>query len=123
VLVEPRQRLAVLVAEARGDPHDRRRGGSRRVGEQLAEVAMVGVAELVLHDQDDAVGLVLADDVERIPADGMFGAFELHLDAEGPSQAIGVLGQPGREVEGLMRPDGSRVYGVKPAQVLLARHA
>jgi len=121
VLVEPRQRLAVLVAEARGDPHDRRRGGPRRIGEQLAEVAVVGVAELVLHDQDYAVGLVLADDVERIPANGMFGALELHLDAECLSQAISALRQPGREIQGLVGPDGPRVYGFKPTQMLLAR--
>ena len=31
---------------------------------------MIGIAQLVFHDEDDAVGLVLADDVERVTADG-----------------------------------------------------
>src|ERR1039458_6999378 len=55
VLVEPGERLAVLVAEPGRDPHDGGRIGASRVGEQLAQVDVIRLAQLVLNDEDSAM--------------------------------------------------------------------
>jgi hypothetical protein len=60
---------------------------------------------LVLHDEDDTVGLVLADDVKRVAADGVLGSIKLQLDPERLSQPIRVQRKPGSKVQRFVRPD------------------
>jgi hypothetical protein len=61
--VEVVEGLAVLLTKRRRQPDNRSGVGAGRVGKELAEVAVVGRGELVLHDQDAVVGHVAAHQV------------------------------------------------------------
>lgn len=64
LLVEPIEGLAVLLAKLGRNPNDRRGSGPSRIGEDLAEMAVVGVGQLVLDDQDRVVGGIAANQIE-----------------------------------------------------------
>lgn len=54
--IEPVQGLAMLLSEGGGHPHDRAGIGTGGVGNDLAEMAMVGPGQLVLDNQNTIVG-------------------------------------------------------------------
>src|SRR5215831_3324630 len=118
VFIQPGQCLAMLVAEPCGDPYDGRRAGSGSIRQQLAEMTVVRVAQLVLHDQHDVVCLVLAEDVQRVTADCILGGLELQLYPQSLGEPISVLRQPRREVQSFMRPDRPRIDRLKPTELL-----
>jgi hypothetical protein len=113
-LIEVVEGLAVLLTKSRRQPDHRPGVGTSRVGEQLAEVAMVGIRELVLNDQDAVVGHVAAHQVQGEPAHRVLGGGQLKVDAERLGERVGVRKQPRGEVVSLMRPDASRVEGLEP---------
>jgi hypothetical protein len=49
-----------------------RRVQARRVGEQLAQVSVIGRCELVLDDHDPSAGSRLANDIDREVSDCYF---------------------------------------------------
>jgi hypothetical protein len=63
----------VLFTKSRCQPDHRPGVGTSRVGEELAEVAVVGVGELVLNDEDAVVGHVAAHQVQGEPAHRVLG--------------------------------------------------
>ena len=66
-----------------GDPDDGDRLETGGIGEQLAEVGVVGLLELVL-DQDHGLGIgVLADEVGAERADRLLLMQRLEVEAEG----------------------------------------
>lgn len=81
-LVEPVDCSAMLCTEARGHPDDGaglRAGG---VGDDLAEVDVVGNLQLILDNHDIPARLVVAQQVETEVTDGMLCSFEHKLHAE-----------------------------------------
>ena len=67
------------------------------VGEELAQVVVVGALQLVLDDDAVLVAEGAADDVGLEAADGGLDAFDGELKAEGVAEEgdVGLLRQPG----------------------------
>ena len=48
-------------------------GRSRRIGDDLTEVGVVGLLKLLFHDHDVTGRLVVADEIQTSSSDGMLG--------------------------------------------------
>lgn len=57
-------------------------------------MGVIGGLELVLDDDNRAVGHVAADEVQREPTNRVLRLGQLQLDPEGFSQAFGIVEQP-----------------------------
>lgn len=82
MLVQPIQRGAVFVGKALGDPDDGDGLQARRVGDQLAQVGMVGALQLVFDEHPIVVGRVFAKNVCAKRADVLFLRFQFQIDAD-----------------------------------------
>jgi hypothetical protein len=113
-LIEVVEGLAVLFTKSRRQPDNGPGVGAGRGGEELAEVAVVGIGELVLNDEDAVVGHVAAHQVQGEPAHRVLGGGEFEVEAECLGERVFVLQQPRGEVVSLAGPDASRVEGLEP---------
>jgi hypothetical protein len=75
-------RLPVLIAEAWCHPDHGACVGTGGVGDQLAEVTVVGLGQLVLDDQNAVMSEVPTDEVQGGRADAMLGVGQLEVDPE-----------------------------------------
>lgn len=123
VLVEPFYGLSVLVAGARDHPHDHFGAFPGGVGDDLAQVVVVGVFELVLDDHLATHAGFLGVDVEIERPNGRLSFYELELNGDGRAQhgEVGLLGEPFGEVERLMRPYVAQLDLFKRIQVVFHR--
>jgi hypothetical protein len=78
-------------------------------------VAVVGIGELVLNDQDAVVGHVAAHQVQGEPAHRVLGGGEFEVEAERLGERVFVLKQPWGEVVRLAGPHASRVESLEPS--------
>ncbi len=87
----------------------------RGVGEDLAEMVVIGATKLVLDDDRLAV-FVLTDKVHRKCTSGCFSANRIGIDSKGKIviEYIDVLFQPSSEVVSLMGPDVSNLHVLNP---------
>jgi hypothetical protein len=77
-------------------------------------VAVVGIGELVLNDQDAVVSHVAAHQVQGEPAHRVLGGGELEVEVERLGESVFVLQQLRGKVVGLVGPHASGVEGLEP---------
>ena len=121
-LVEPVECLAMLVPELGSDPDGDRDIVARRVGQEFAEVVVVGRPQLVLDDHRPVAPEVVDEQVQGERPDGRLLEPQFEVQAQRLAEDRDVLGQPGGEVlHGLVRPEESQVNPLEDAE-LLRRH-
>ena len=86
------------------DPDDGLRLHAGKVGENLAQVPVVGSLQLVLDENAAPIGRVAGDDIGRKLLDGDFRAFRFQRNPNRLGQPLHVCGQPGREVLRFVSP-------------------
>lgn len=69
-----------ILTEPCRDPYDCGCAGSGCIRQQLTEMTMVGLTELILHDQYHVVRLVFAEDVQRVTADCILGSPDIQFN-------------------------------------------
>ena len=90
-LIQPIDRGAVFKPEAGGHPNDRRWFGAGRIGDDLAEVRVVGQLQLVLDNDDLAGRLVISDEVQAEATNRLLGAFEDQIHTDQVTEHVYVL--------------------------------
>ena len=109
--IEPLDGLTVLVAGVAHDPDDHLGALAGGVGDDRAEMIVVGVLELVLDDYLGACGRVSGVDVRAEGADGRLDLAKLEVHPHGlaKQRQAALLGEPLGEVQRLVGPDGLEV--------------
>lgn len=91
------------------------------VGEELAEMIVVGRFELVLDDDGPVAAKIMGEEIEREGTDRSLARLEFEVEAEGAAQVGEVVGKPGCETAGFVRPDVAESDVFERAEVL-SRH-
>jgi hypothetical protein len=115
-LVEPVDRLPMLLVEGRCDPHDQAGICAGCIGQQLTQVDVIRRSELVFDHYHRVPTQISTDEIELELPYRVLRRVELQIDAEGFSQFVGVLKEPRREVALLVGPYRSRVDARKAPQ-------
>ena len=89
-VVQQGERLPVLIAEGWCHPDHGACVGTGGVGDQLAEVTVVGLGQLVLDDQNAVMSEVPTDEVQGGRADAMLGVGQLEVDPEDVGEHVRV---------------------------------
>jgi len=110
----------VLLGEALGDPDDGHRLQAGGVGEELAEVGVVGALQLVLDEHPGVVVEILAQDVGAEGAHLLFLGLHLQDEIQGLAQQSDVLflGQPRSKIIRLAGPDGAEIHAFQAAEIV-----
>ena len=114
----------MLVAELLGNPHHRPCVQTGRVGQQLAQVVVIGASELVLdHDPRLVVATAVQPSAENVgaeTADRLLGSMWFQREPERLTQARQVLGlrQPRREMLCLVRPNRPQIQRIQGLRFL-----
>ena len=107
VAIQPFHGRAVLLGKALGNPDDRHRLQTCRIGEELPQMAMVRPLQLVLNEHPLSVDRVLAEQVGAKRPHVLFRRLHLQLQLQvyGITEQFHVFipGQPRRELGGFVR--------------------
>ena len=111
MLVQPRNRLLVLVPRMLHDPDDDVGFLARRIGDDFPQMVVVGVLELVLDDDTARRPAFPRKNIHAEAPDRGLRLLKLHLDAERLAERgqILLLCQPLGKVMLLMRPDRPQI--------------
>lgn len=106
MLIEPVNRLLVLVANLFDDPDNMLRFDTSRISQNLPKMTVIGGFKLVLDDYFSACGFFLGKDICTISANPCFGLNQRNIQADLIAQLIKILrqGKPAREIKCLMLP-------------------
>jgi len=108
----------MLLDELARDPDDGHRVEACCVGDDLAQVGVIGLLELVLDEHPPLAHGVLTQDVGGERPDTALGGLELERHAQRLAEQLEVLllRQPGREMRCLIRPCRTQVDPLQTAE-------
>jgi len=115
VLVEPLEHGQVFGSDRLSNPHHHGRLGAGHIRQELAQVVVIGAAELIL-DGDNAAPDVHGQDVQGVSTDWMLDRPQLKTEPERLAQLIKVGREPGCEVLCLVWPAHPQRHALQLAE-------
>jgi hypothetical protein len=106
----------MFLSDGCGNPDDSGSVKAASVREQLTKVTVVGRLQLVLDDQSTAVGNVIPDEVDGIPADRDFSFVDHEIQAERLAKKTDVRSEPWSEVKRFVGPHLSGLNALQLTQ-------
>ena len=109
-LIQPFERGTMLVSELPRQPNYHVGVIPCGVGQQLAQVGVIGSLKLVFDDYCAVIVQVGCQHIQRVNSNRRLRPLQLQDHAQGFAQLGDILGQPRREIQGLVGPGFAEVY-------------